>query len=191
MHVAAAYDAKDRYALPESLPLSWVDFDAAAPVAGLRVGYVKHGSHGFEMDRTGKVMKAFGETGDRPGQFVRPKGIAVDDDGLIYVVDAGHQVVQIFNQDAQLLMFFGERGSKAGTLNLPADIAISRDNLEYFREFADPSFEVEQLIFVTNQAGPRKISVYGFGHPKGSDQQNNTTMPPGNNAPTQAAATGQ
>ena len=145
----------------------------------------------IKMDRTGKVMKAFGETGDRPGQFARPKGIAVDDDGLIYVVDAGHQVVQIFNQDAQLLMFFGERGSRAGTLNLPADIAVSRDNLEYFRRFADPSFEVEQLIFVTNQAGPRKISVYGFGHRKGSDQQNNTTLPTGNNAPPQTVAAGK
>ena len=142
----------------------------------------------IKMDRTGKVMKVFGETGDRPGQFARPKGIAVDDNGLIYVVDAGHQVVQIFNQDAQLLMFFGERGSKAGTLNLPADIAVSRDNLDYFCRFADPSFEVEQLIFVTNQAGPRKISVYGFGHRKGSDKDNNTTPPPGDNAAQTVAA---
>jgi hypothetical protein len=29
----AAYDAKDRYGLPESLPLSWEDFDAAAKAA--------------------------------------------------------------------------------------------------------------------------------------------------------------
>jgi hypothetical protein len=29
----AAYDAKDRYCLPESLPLSWEDFDAAAKAA--------------------------------------------------------------------------------------------------------------------------------------------------------------
>ena len=136
----------------------------------------------IKMDRTGKVMKVFGETGDLPGQFARPKGIAVDDDGLIYVVDAGHQVVQIFNQDARLLMFFGERGSRAGTLNLPADIAVSRDNLDYFRQFADPSFEVEQLIFVTNQAGPRKISVYGFGH------QRNTPPSPSDNAPQTVAA---
>ncbi len=120
----------------------------------------------IKMDRSGKVLKAFGEVGDRPGQFSRPKGIAVDEGGLIYVVDAGNQVVQIFNQETQLLMFFGERGSKQGTLNLPADIAVSRENLDYFKTFADPSFEVEQLIYVTNQAGPRKISVYGFGHSK-------------------------
>lgn len=29
----AAYDAKDRYGLPESIPLSWADFDAAAKAA--------------------------------------------------------------------------------------------------------------------------------------------------------------
>jgi DNA-binding beta-propeller fold protein YncE len=170
---------EDTLSLPTNLALDKNGFIYVTNVGNNRI---------IKMDRTGKVIKAFGETGDRPGQFARPKGIAVDDEGLIYVVDAGHQVVQIFNQDAQLLMFFGERGSKAGTLNLPADIAISRDNLEYFRQYADPSFEVEQLIFVTNQAGPRKISVYGFGHQKGSDKQNNTTPPPGSNAPHQSAA---
>ncbi|GAB7026784.1 NHL repeat-containing protein [Geotalea toluenoxydans] len=120
----------------------------------------------IKMDPNGKVLKAFGALGDRPGQFTRPKGIAVDDAGLIYVVDAGNQVVQIFDPDGQLLMFFGERGSKEGTLSIPADIAITRENLEYFRTFADPSFEAEQLILVTNQSGPRKISIYGFGHRK-------------------------
>ncbi|WP_243372497.1 hypothetical protein [Geotalea sp. SG265] len=120
----------------------------------------------IKMDRSGKLLKAFGELGDRPGQFTRPKGIAVDDNGLIYVVDAGSQVVQIFDQNGQVLMFFGEQGSKGGTLNIPADIAVTRENLDYFRKFADPSFEVEHLIFVTNQSGPRKISVYGFGHTK-------------------------
>lgn len=126
----------------------------------------------IKMDRNGKVLKAFGELGDRPSQFTRPKGIAVDDNGYIYVVDSGSQVVQIFDQEGRLLMFFGERGSKEGTLNIPADIVITRENLDYFRTFAAPSFEVEHLILVTNQSGPRKISVYGFGHSK------ETTPPP-------------
>lgn len=136
----------------------------------------------IKMDRSGKVLKAFGELGDRPGQFTRPKGIAVDDAGLIYVVDAGSQVVQLFNPEGQLLMFFGERGSKAGTLSIPADITITRDNLDYFRTFADPSFQVEQLILVTNQSGPRKISIYGFGHAKetvkGPETAKNQVTPP-------------
>lgn len=120
----------------------------------------------IKMDLEGNVVKTIGGFGDRFGMFARPKGVSVDDDGYIYVVDAGHQVVQIFNQEGRLLMFFGERGSGKGTLDLPADIFVTREKIPYFDKFVDPSFESEKLIFVTNQVGPRKVSVFAMGHAK-------------------------
>lgn len=119
-----------------------------------------------KMDLDGNILKSVGGFGDTFGKFSRPKGVFVDDDGYIHVVDAGNQVVQIFNQEGRLLMFFGERGSGRGTLDLPADIFVTREKIDYFNKFVDPTFELEKLIFVTNQTGPRKVSVFAMGHSK-------------------------
>ena len=124
-----------------------------------------------KLDRDGHVLTSFGKLGDGFGQFGRPKGISVDDDGLIYVVDAAHQNIQIFSDIGRLLMFFGDPGLPIGSLNIPAGIATSRDNLDYFQKLSDPSFQIEQLIFVTNQSENPKISIYGMGHKKGADYE--------------------
>lgn len=130
--------------------------------------YVTNQGNGkvVKMDLEGNIVKSIGGFGDRFGMFSRPKGIFVDDNGYIFVVDAGNQIVQIFDQEGRLLMFFGERGSGPGTLDLPADIFVTRERIKYFDQFVDPSFEMEKLIFVTNQTGPRKVSVFAMGHAK-------------------------
>ncbi|MBI1920794.1 MAG: hypothetical protein HYS23_06895 [Geobacter sp.] len=117
-----------------------------------------------KMDLDGNILKSIGGFGDRFGLFSRPKGVFVDDDGYIYVVDAGNQVVQIFNQEGKILMFFGQRGSGPGTLDLPADIFVTREKIDYLDQFVDPGFVREKLIFITNQTGPRKVSVFAMGH---------------------------
>jgi len=118
------------------------------------------------LDRDGHLLGEFGKLGDGFGQFGRPKGVAVDDHGRVYVVDAAHQNVQIFNQKGRLLMFFGDPGLPFGSLNLPAGIAVTSDGIDLFRRYSDPAFQVEELIFVTSQFGPAKISVYGLGQLK-------------------------
>ncbi len=119
-----------------------------------------------KLDRDGHVVSSFGRLGDGFGEFGRPKGIDVDEDGRIYVVDAAHQNVQVFNQQGRLLMFFGDPGLRYGSLNIPAAIEVTEDGLHYFRKYVHPSFEAERLIFVTNQSGSCKISVYAMGHMK-------------------------
>jgi hypothetical protein len=49
---------------------------------------------------------------------------------------------------------------------LPAGVTVDYDNLSYFQRFAAPGFTLEYLIFVTNQTGGQKVSVFGFGHKK-------------------------
>lgn len=123
----------------------------------------------LKYDRDGHLLLSFGKLGDGFGEFGRPKGVAVDDAGRIYVADSAHQNVQIFNDKGRLLMFFGDPGTAPeGTMNLPSGVAVSRDNLEYFQKFADPSFQLESVIFVINQYGPNKVAVYGLGQQKGA-----------------------
>ena len=123
----------------------------------------------MKFDRDGHLLLSFGKLGDGFGQFGRPKGIAVDDSGRIYVADSAHQNVQIFNEKGRLLMFFGDPGSAPdGTMNLPSGVAVSKDNLDYFQKLADPSFQLESVIFVINQYGPNKVAVYGLGQQRGT-----------------------
>lgn len=110
----------------------------------------------------GDFITSVGSYGNKIGQFVRPKGIAVDKESNLYVVDAGFENTQIFNKDGDLLMFFGGPYQKPGDMYLPAKVVIDYDNLQYFEDYVDDSFNLVYLIFVTNQYGPDKINVYGY-----------------------------
>ena len=63
-------------------------------------------------------------------------------------------------------MWFGAPdGSKVG-LNLPAKVVVDYDNVAFFQKYAAPDFQIDHLVIVTSQYGPRKVSVYGFGRKK-------------------------
>lgn len=114
-------------------------------------------------DAEGHHLRTIGELGLEPGRFALPKGIAVDRDNRIYVVDAATAVIQVFDAEGRLLMYFGEpKSSGPGGLYLPAGIAIDYERVPFFEKFAAPGTKLEYLIFVTNQAGLQKVSVYGF-----------------------------
>jgi hypothetical protein len=95
-----------------------------------------------------------------------PKGVSADREGRVYVVDAANQLVQIFDEQGKLLMWFGEPDASAAPLCLPAKVIVDYDHVDLFKQYAAPNFQVEHLLLVSNQFGPRKVSVYGFGHKK-------------------------
>lgn len=113
----------------------------------------------------GKFVSSIGQLGRRPGDFARPKGIALDRAGRLYVVDAGFDNVQIFDKDGAPLLFFGGTGNDEGQMYLPAKVAIdyTPENLALFKPQAHPRLKLEYLVWVTNQYGPRRVAVYGFG----------------------------
>lgn len=113
-------------------------------------------------DHEGKYLNSVGSYGRAIGQFVRPKGIAVDREDNLYVVDAAFENVQIFNKEGQLLMFFGGSYKGKGDMWLPAKVAISYDHLENFQEYVDERYILKYLIIVTNNFGPDKVNVYGY-----------------------------
>ena len=113
----------------------------------------------------GEFIKTIGTYGQAPGQFARPKGIALDRESNMFVVDAGFENVQIFNKYGKLLMFFGGSYKGIGDMWLPAKVTLDYDNLKYFQKFVDPAFNLKYLIFVTNQFGPDKITIYGAVEP--------------------------
>jgi hypothetical protein len=98
--------------------------------------------------------------------FVRPKGIAVDRDGILYAVDAGFQNVQMFNEEGELLMFFGGPYAGPGTMYLPAKVIVDYDHLHLFEDLVDPAYEAKHLVIVTNQYGWDKVAIYARVEPK-------------------------
>lgn len=119
----------------------------------------------------GEFISSVGSYGQSIGQFVRPKGIAVDRDTNLYVVDAGFENIQIFSKEGNLLMFFGGSYKGPGDMWLPAKVILDYDNLKYFEKYVDQAYNLKYLVFVTNQFGPDKLTVYGAIEPKKAGQE--------------------
>lgn len=130
----------------------------------------------LRYDRDGHFKGEIGKPGDNLGHFARPKGIALDRDGNVFVVDASFNNVQVFNRDGRLLMFFGEGGENPGNFMLPAKVAIDYDNVSYFRQYVQPGFEVDYLVLVTSQFGPRMVNVFAYGKEKGKRYPSNEEL---------------
>jgi len=123
-----------------------------------------------QFDASGIFRRTIGRLGSNIDEFVRPKGIAIDREGRIWVVDAASggpsvdtEVAKIYNQQGQLLLFFGGPGNNPGQMNLPAKIILDYDNVALFKQYAVEGANIEFLVLISNQYGPNKISVYGFG----------------------------
>jgi DNA-binding beta-propeller fold protein YncE len=117
----------------------------------------------------GKHVRFYGEVGDTSGKFARPKGIAIDREGLMHVADAAFQNVQVFDTNTgKLLLAYGQP-EKGDGLSLPAAVRTDYDHVALFKRFADPKFVVEYLVLVTSQVAPNKVDVFGVGKMAGAD----------------------
>ena len=81
------------------------------------------------FDPEGRQVLAFGEEGDGPGSLARPKGLAVDSDGHVYVVDNIFDNIQIFDAEGQLLLVIGTTGREFGQFWSPVGIDIVNDTI--------------------------------------------------------------
>jgi len=91
------------------------------------------------------LLAAIGQEGDGPGAFARPKGIAVDARGHIYVVDGLFDNVQVFDRAGRLLLVIGGAGDGAGEFWSPAGIAIS-GNLIYVADTFNHRIQVLRTL---------------------------------------------
>jgi len=126
----------------------------------------------FKFDRDGHFRGPIGRHGSEPGAFARPRGVAIDRGNRLYAADAAFENIQTLTTDGQLLLFFGKASRGPGGLYLPARIAVDYEHGKYFEKDVDPKFEVEYLLFVTNQFGDRMVNVYAFGKEKGKKYPN-------------------
>jgi sugar lactone lactonase YvrE len=91
-------------------------------------------------------LQVFGDVGDRPGDFSRPKGVATDSLGHIYVVDALMHAVQVYNREGELLMAFARQGQGQGEFWLPNGIYVSSNDTIYVADSYNKRVQVFRYI---------------------------------------------
>ena len=78
-----------------------------------------YGCGGQEKEADGSSVRyllehEWGTSGEEPGQFREPMGIAVDNEGNVYVADARNQRVQKFTPQGEFLVTYGTPGTGPG-----------------------------------------------------------------------------
>ena len=109
-----------------------------------------------------------GGPGDKRAVFTRPRHIACDPDGNLYVVDSALATVQLVDKDGNLIMHFGGQGQHPGSMDVPGGIALSDDpkDVALFGRFVHPAFDPKRLVIISNTLGDAKLNVYAFGQLK-------------------------
>jgi len=62
-----------------------------------------------------------------PGDFARPSGLAVDQEGNLYVADTLNNRIEIFDGDGKFISTFGKAGDGPGYFSRPKGVAIDSD----------------------------------------------------------------
>lgn len=83
------------------------------------------------FDGTGNFQSAIGDLGDSEDALFRPKGLGIDSENHIYLVEGLSGMVQVFDREGQLLYFFGGRGTALGRFQLPAGLFIDQNDKVY------------------------------------------------------------
>ena len=86
----------------------------------------------FSID--GTHLRSIGGSGDKPGEFGMPGGVAVDSAGDIYVAEFGNHRVQKLHADGSFIRQWGITGAVGtfgGKLRYPTDVALSADGKLY------------------------------------------------------------
>jgi DNA-binding beta-propeller fold protein YncE len=126
----------------------------------------------FQFNKDGEYLREIGSS----QIFLRPTGIAVDED-RVYVVDTlGHKILVFSKEHGTLLFTFGKKGGLEGSFNYPTNIFIGKDKHLYITD--SMNFRVQifdrdgNVVYYFGKAGdgsgnfskPKGIAVDSEGH---------------------------
>jgi DNA-binding beta-propeller fold protein YncE len=109
-----------------------------------------------------KLLRRIGTGGKNhflttPGDFGAPQGVAVDQDGNVYVTDTMNDRVEIFDADGNFLSTFGKAGDGPGYFARPKGIAVDSDGHIWVAD------QMQDRLQVFNREGVL-LTYVGQGH---------------------------
>jgi len=81
------------------------------------------------LNGEGGFLQAIGRRGLYLGDTPRPKGVAVDRDGNVYIVESYYDYLLIFNNKGEFLLPVGGTGNTIGRFFLPAGVWVRDDRV--------------------------------------------------------------
>jgi DNA-binding beta-propeller fold protein YncE len=117
----------------------------------------------------GNLLARWGTTGDQPGQFVYPVGVAVDSGGAVYVAEYGKKHrIQKFDNGGKFLLEWGSFGTEDGQFNRPQDLAIAPNGEIYVVDSCNHRVQVFKGdgTFLRKLGGPG-VGIGEFRYPFG------------------------
>ena len=95
---------------------------------------------------TGDPKRQFGERGLNIGNLVRPKGVALDSERNVYIVESYYDHLLVYNQKAELLLPIGGTGQNPGQFYLPAGVWIDKSDKVYVADMFNGRVSVFQFL---------------------------------------------
>ncbi len=96
--------------------------------------------------KTGRSKLVIGELGLNVGNLVRPKGVSVDSEGNVYVVESYFDRLLVYNKDGQFLMPIGGEGRMIGEFYLPSGVWIDSRNQVYVADMMNGRVMLFQFL---------------------------------------------
>lgn len=95
---------------------------------------------------SGQPKFVVGERGLNVGNLVRPKGVAVDDEENIYIIESYFDHLLVFNKNGDFLMPIGGVGQGVGKFYLPSGIWIDALNRIYVADMFNGRISLFQFL---------------------------------------------
>lgn len=114
----------------------------------------------------GIYQRSIGESGSNDGQFDAPSGVAVADNGDVFVADFYNQRAQQLRANGQFVRQWGltkQIGVFDGKMNYPTDVAIGNDNTLYVADGYNDrilAYNIEGEL-IHKWGGPLAINIFG------------------------------
>lgn len=102
---------------------------------------------------TGKPLRTIGMRGIFVGNLQRPKGVAVDSEENVYVIEGYHDHLLVFNRHGDFLMPIGGEGSNPGQFRLPTGLFVDKRDRVFIADAHNARVQVFQFLGGSGDTG--------------------------------------